>query len=62
MARKYRCRYTVASRCKAEATVRLRLTFSIVSDPQLTRVCPDHAVTLAETCSIASIGYEILPR
>lgn len=58
MARRFRCKYTELHRCKKEATQRLRLTFSIVSIPQFTRVCEAHAVALKSVCEVASIGYE----
>jgi hypothetical protein len=58
MARKYRCRYTEVRRCESEATERLRLTFSIVSEPQLTRVCAAHGASLETTCQVAGIKFE----
>lgn len=60
MSRTFRCRYTASHRCNETATIRLRLTYSIVSTPQLTRVCEAHAVTLTAVCETAGIKLERL--
>lgn len=58
MARQFRCRFTVTQRCQEVATVKLRLTYSIVSTPQVTRVCQGHALSLAEMCLAADVKFE----
>ena len=58
MARRFRCRYTGAHRCKEGAVTRLRLTFSIVSTPQVTRVCEAHSIALESMCESTGIKIE----
>lgn len=58
MPRRFRCKYTLAHRCKETATARLRLTFSIVSAPQFTRVCEPHALSLEAMCLASNVKFE----